>query len=111
MSSNTTVDTTTNPYPWHTVLASVAIGNGTSIEKEYKFDYYEPPYAQASPDYWSYYAFGRGGGPDQDLFLPDPLADIPFLYRAGVLTTSNTLRQAYGQNTSKYFVNRDADER
>lgn len=112
MSSRTPIDTTTNAYPWHTVLTSIAVGDGTNVEKEYKFDYYAPPPGEqyASPDYWNYYVFGRGGGPDQDLFLPDPLADISFLrYTSGSSTDSETLRQNFGVNTSKYFIDRCID--
>ncbi len=111
MSSRLSIDTTTNAYPWHTVLTSVTIGNGSSVEKEYKFDYFAPPSGQyASPDYWNYYVFGRGGGPDQDLFLPDPLADVSFLrFTNGPSTDSETLRQNYGANTSKYFIDRSID--
>jgi YD repeat-containing protein len=111
MSSRVPIDTTTNAYPWHTVLNSVAIGDSITVEKVYRFDYYAPPIGQyASPDYWNYYVFGRGGGPDQDLFLPDPLADVSFLsHTSGPSTDSQTLRELFGGNTIKYFIDRTID--
>ena len=70
MSSSSPVNITTNTSPWHTVLSSVAIGDGVGIEKEYKFDYYAPPNSRlGSPDYWNYYVFGRGMGSDQGFYL------------------------------------------
>lgn len=111
MSNRTSIDTTINAYPWHTVLTSIVVGDSINVEKEYKFDYYAPPNGQyASPDYWNYYVFGRGGGPDQDLFLPDPLADVSFLcYTSASSSDAETLREHYGVNTSKYFIDRSID--
>ncbi|MDR0659273.1 MAG: hypothetical protein LBG19_00390 [Prevotellaceae bacterium] len=109
MSSLPAADTTTNAYPWHTVLTSIQIGDSINIEKEYRFDYYAPPKNQnGSPDYRNYYVFGRGGGPEQDLFLPDPLADIPFKWSISGANTNKTLRQHYtlSGEVGKYFINR-----
>ncbi|MDR0660838.1 MAG: hypothetical protein LBG19_08595 [Prevotellaceae bacterium] len=112
MSSNISVDTTTNAYPWHTVLTSVRIGDDADIEKEYTFDYYDPPKnSHGSPDYWNYYAFGRGKGSEQDLFLPDPIADISFTtHISGWNASSGTLGRDWRANNGRYFINRNADE-
>ena len=113
LSSASTVNTNTNAYPWHTVLTSVKIGNGNIIEKEYNLEYYLPPTnMQGSPDYWNYYVFGRGGGPNQDLFLPNSFANISFVSSivGGNTIYHKTLQQYYGSNASKYFIDRSVNE-
>lgn len=105
-------DTTTNKNPWHILLASVKIGNGNKIEKEYKLDYYLPflHISQASPDYWNYYSAKNNG---HRFFFPASFASqVICTYMPGMgnyTARFSTIGQAYVHSPIS-FIDRNADQ-
>ena len=78
---------TSNQYPWHIVLTSVKIGDGSIGVQEYNFDYYGPPSGTAYPDYWNYYT--SGGSSNLQPFVPDLFKEDTFIITRGIFTTSS----------------------
>jgi hypothetical protein len=97
--------------PWHYILRSVKIGDGTAIEKEYTLDYHRPQGRGASPDYWNYYAFNRRNV-GQELFIPTGLKNVEvnvnLVFQNGCMFNRKTIGSINGMN--KFFINRSVDE-
>lgn len=97
--------------PWHYVLKTIKIGDATTIEKEYRFDYYKPSGIGASPDYWNYYVFGRKAT-DQRLFIPIGLKDkeinAGLVYQNTCSFDRMTMSEGYA-DWRKDFIDRSVD--